>query len=157
MKREIVTPYLVFVFLIVAFSGTLMFFHLFDDYTNVVHEFLGLTFAFFAVLHIINNWKSIVNYSKKRLLAVPSIVVLLISVALIIGGILHGNIERRMLEKLAASPACFSFTVLNGNYSQAKNILANNRIFVKDSLESIEQISARTSTSPEEIVGMIMK
>ena len=48
IKREIVTPYLALVFFVVALSGILMFFHLFDGYTNVVHELLGLTFVLFV-------------------------------------------------------------------------------------------------------------
>lgn len=157
VKREIVTPYLIFIFLIVALSGLFMFFHLLDDYTTVVHEFLGVTFAVFAILHIFVNWKSILNYSHKRLLAVPSVVIIVIATALIIIGKLNGNLERELLVKLIQSPVAYSFKVLQIDYQQAKAILSRYNIQVKSSQESIEQISANNHKSPEELIELILK
>ncbi|WP_018343591.1 DUF4405 domain-containing protein [Cytophaga aurantiaca] len=156
-KREIVTPYLVCIFLVVALSGIFMFFHLADDYTNTVHEFLGLGFALFAILHIINNWKSIINYSNNSLLVYPSIAILFISIALIIFGKLEGNMENELLEKLIKSPVNVSFKVIQIDYNEAITILNQNHIQVKDSLQSIEEISVANQTSPEEIIELINK
>jgi hypothetical protein len=157
IKREIVTPYLVFIFLAVALSGILMFFHLFDNYTNVVHELLGLTFVLFVALHIIKNWKSIGNYSRKKLFIFPSIAILIISITFIIVGKARGNFENNILEKLLKSPVSVSFKVLNVNYKEAETIFRQNNLIIRDSLESIEEISLKNKKSPEDIIKLIYK
>ncbi|MDB5271896.1 MAG: uncharacterized protein JWO58_263 [Chitinophagaceae bacterium] len=157
IKREIVTPYLAFIFVIVCVSGIFMFFHLMDDYTNVVHEFLGLGFALFAVLHITINWKSIRNYFSKGMLALPAVVILIISIAFITIGKIKGNLEQEMLMKLLKAPAASSFKILNGDYQRAVSLLHAQGVTVKDASESIEQISARNGKSPEEVIEWILK
>ncbi|MGJ4788041.1 DUF4405 domain-containing protein [Leptospira koniambonensis] len=157
LKKEFVTPYLVFIFLIVGATGVLMFFHLLDDYTKVVHEFLGISFVLFAIFHIRMNWSSIKNYAKKKQLLLPSIAILIISIAFIVGGKMHGNLEHDILEKVLRSPVSDSFKLINGNYQQAEEILKKNHIIIDDPSKSLEEISIHNKKSPEEIVELILK
>ncbi|MBI5540755.1 MAG: DUF4405 domain-containing protein [Bacteroidia bacterium] len=156
IKRNFVTPYLTFVFLVVGFSGILMFFHLFDDYTKVVHELLGLTFVLFSALHIIINWTSLKSHFRKKIFITSGVVVLLISVAFIILEKVHGNNERIVIEKLVKAPISSSFTVLNVDYNKAKIILKNNNITIGDS-KTIEEICVRNQKSSNEIIELIVK
>lgn len=55
LNRNFVTPFISLVFLMVGISGLLMFLHLFDGYTEVLHEVFGLFFVICAVFHIILN------------------------------------------------------------------------------------------------------
>jgi hypothetical protein len=155
MKRHLVTPYVVFIFLIVSTSGILMFFHWFDDYTTVVHEFLGLTFFVFAIFHVIANWNSIRNYSGNKKFFVPWITVSVVAISLVVAGKMHGNLERDLMDRLLKSPVSASFQVLHVDYDLAKTILQKNNIIVRDSLESLEEISIKNQKSPEEIVELI--
>lgn len=157
LKKEFVTPYLVFIFLIVGATGVLMFFHLLDDYTKVVHEFLGISFVVFAIFHIRMNWSSIKNYAKRKQLLLPSIAILIISIAFIVGGKMHGNLEHDILEKVLRSPVSDSFKLLNGDYLQAEEILKKNNIIIEDPSKSLEEISIQNKKSPEEIVELILK
>lgn len=157
LKKEFVTPYLVFIFLIVGATGVLMFFHLLDDYTKVVHEFLGISFVVFAIFHIRMNWSSIKNYAKRKQLLLPSIAILIISIAFIVGGKMHGNLEHDILEKVLRSPVSDSFKLLNGDYLQAEEILKKNNVIVEDPSKSLEEISIQNKKSPEEIVELILK
>ena len=91
IKRNIVTPYLAFLFLAVGVSGIFMFFHVFDGYTKVVHEILGLAFVVFSVLHLIINWKSMKSHFKKRVFIFSGIIVLIFSIAFIMMGKMHKN------------------------------------------------------------------
>ena len=84
IKREFITPYITFLFLVIGLSGIFRFIHVFDDYTEIVHEFLGLAFVIFSALHIIINWKSLKIHFKKKMFVTSAIVVLLLSVGLII-------------------------------------------------------------------------
>ncbi len=66
LKRNYVTPFISLNFLVLGISGMLMFFHLFDGYTEVVHEFFGLFFFICSIFHIILNWKALKIHLKKR-------------------------------------------------------------------------------------------
>lgn len=156
-KREIVTPYLVFIFVIVGFTGILMFFHLADGYTKEVHEFLGLAFALFAIMHVTINWKSIKNYADKRLLLAPSIVVLILSITFMVIGRMEGDVESDILDKVLKSPAYRSFEVLSGDYTKAEETLAKNKIIVKDSLQTLEEICIQNQKDPEDVAALIMQ
>ncbi|WP_167882040.1 DUF4405 domain-containing protein [Leptospira semungkisensis] len=157
IKKENVTPYLIFIFLIIGSTGILMFFHVLDEYTTVVHEFLGLSFVVFAIFHIRMNWSNIKNYAKKRQLLLPSIVILVLSIAFIVGGKLHGNLEHDILEKVLRTPVSDSFKLLNGNYQDAIEILKQNHIVIDDPSKSLEEVSIQNKKSPEEIVELILK
>lgn len=157
IKRDFVIPYLALIFLIVALSGILMFFHMLDDYTKVVHEFLGLAFACFALLHVVTNRNSIRNYFAQRKFTAPAVAVIILASGLIIGGKLHGNLEQELLNKLVRAPASDSFRILNIDYGQAREILTRNSISVRDSLESVEEIAIRNKKSPEEIIELIIR
>ncbi len=156
IKRSFVTPYIVFLFLVIGLSGILMFFHLFDDYTRVLHELLGLTFVLFSILHIIINWTSLKGHFKKKIFYVSGLVVLLISIGLIIIGKVNGNHEQVIIDKILKAPISSSFIVLNVDYNDAEIILKKNNIKIGDS-KTIEEICIRNQKSPNEIIELIVK
>src|SRR5690554_7727665 len=73
LSRSFITPLITIIFLVVGLSGLLMFFHVFDGYTEVVHEILGLFFVVFSVLHVILNWKAFKIYFKMRVFILSTI------------------------------------------------------------------------------------
>ena len=83
-NRNYVTPFISLVFLVVGISGLLMFFHLFDGYTEVVHEILGLFFVVCAIFHIILNWKALKIHFKKGVFLPALFGVLTVSAILIV-------------------------------------------------------------------------
>jgi len=156
IKRNIVTPYLAFLFLVVGVSGTFMLFHVFDDYTAIVHELLGMAFVVFSVLHLILNWKSMKSHFKKRVFISSGIIVLIFSILFISMGKMHGNLEYEIIDKLIKSPVTYSFNVLNMDYHQAETILEKNNIIVGAS-ETIEEICKKNQISPKEILELLVK
>jgi len=156
IKREFITPYITFIFLVIGLSGIFMFFHVFDDYTKIVHEFLGLAFVIFAVLHIIINWKSLKIHFKKKTFVTSAILVLLLSVELIIFGKLQIDEERVIMEKLSNAPISNVFSVLDIEYNEAKKILKNHNIIIAGS-NTIEEVSRKNQKSPNDILELIIK
>ena len=132
-----------------------MFFHILDDYTNTVHEFLGLVFILFSILHIIINWTSLKSHFKKKSFILSGIIVLMISITLIIIGIVHDSTEKIILNRLLNSPISHSFSVLSGDYNKAETILRKNNIIIGDS-KTIEEISQMNQKSPIEIIQLII-
>lgn len=156
IKREFVTPYITFLFLVIGLSGIFMFIDVFDDYTQIVHEFLGLAFVIFSVFHIIINWKSLKIHFKKKMFVTSAIVVLLLSVGLIIVGKLHVNEERVIMEKLSKAPISNVFSVLDIEYNEAEIILKNHNIIIAGA-NTIEEVSRKNQKSPNDILELIIQ
>ena len=157
IKRDVVTPYITFLFLVIGLSGIFMFIDVFDDYTEIVHEFLGLAFVIFSALHIIINWKSLKIHFKKRMFVTSAIVVLLLSVGLIIlGKLLVVDEERVIMEKLSKAPMSNVFSVLGIEYDEAKIVLKNHNIIIAGS-NSIEEVSRKNQKSPNDILELIIQ
>ncbi|UZR98533.1 hypothetical protein [Chondrinema litorale] len=60
-------------------------------------------------------------------------------------------------REFVKAPVSCSFEMMHIEYNKAKLILNKNNIVIKDSLESIEEISINNQKSPEEIVDLIME
>ena len=157
IKRDFVTPYITFLFLVVGLSGIFMFIHVLDDYTQIVHEFLGLTFVIFSALHIIINWKSLKIHFKKKMFVTSAIVILLLSVSLIIlGKLLVVDEERVIMEKLSKAPIANVFSVLDIEYNKAEIILKNHNIIIAGS-NTIEDVSRKNQKSPKDVLEIIIQ
>lgn len=156
LNRNFVTPLIALVFLVVGFSGVLMYFHLFDGYTEIVHEYLGLTFVVFSIFHIIINWGDLKSHFRKKIFIPAGIVVLVISIGFIVLEKIYVPIDIVLIEKLVKAPISDSFRVLEIDYSKASQTLENNGIFIGDS-KTIEDIWIKNESSPQEVIELIIK
>jgi hypothetical protein len=53
-------------FLVIGFTGILMFFHVRLPGMTLLHEFGGILFVIVAVLHLKLNWRPLLSYCKQR-------------------------------------------------------------------------------------------
>jgi len=104
LSRSFITPLITIIFLAVALSGLLMFFHIFDGYTEVVHEILGVFFVVFSVLHVILNWKALKIHFKKRVFILSTIVVAVISILLVIQQQKSPKFDTILIERITNAP-----------------------------------------------------
>lgn len=156
LKRNVVTPYLTFLFLVVGLSGILMLFHILDDYTKVVHELLGIVFVLFSILHVILNWKSLKTHFKKRVFIASGIVVLIVSVAFVVLAKMEVDHEGIMIEKLVEAPISESFSILKLDYNQVEKTLKEYNVVIGES-KSIMEIGTNNNKSPKDIIELIIK
>lgn len=84
LNRNYVTPFISLIFFVLGISGMLMFFHLFDGYTEVVHEFFGLFFFICAIFHIILNWKALKIHFKKGVFLPAALALAVISILFVV-------------------------------------------------------------------------
>lgn len=155
INRNWVTPFLTLVFVSVGASGVLMFFHLADGFTEVLHEVLGLAFVIFASLHVVLNWKSIRNYFGKRNFAIAAVAVAISSVGLIVIERVKLPVDLIVLERIAKAPISDSFRVLEIDRGRAAAVLSKKGIEL-DGAETIEDIWVRNNSSPEEVVETLI-
>ena len=156
LNRNLITPFIFLIFLVVGLSGILMFFHVFDGYIEVVHELLGVTFVVFAIFHVIVNWIGLKSHFGKKVFVPAGIVVLLISLAFIVLEKMYPPVDIVFAEKIVKAPISDSFKVLDVDYSEASKILEKNGITIGDA-KTLEEIWIKNEADPEEVIDLIME
>jgi amino acid transporter len=154
LNRNYITPFITLVFLVVAISGLLMFFHLFDGYTEVVHEFLGIGFVTVAVFHIIVNWKPLSSHFKKKVFLPTAIAVLLISLTFIVAEKINQPVDMILIKKIVKAPLPDAFKALGINYTKAAKALENKGIPIGNA-KTMEEIWISNKVSPEDVIVAI--
>ncbi|WP_438018691.1 DUF4405 domain-containing protein [Sorangium sp. So ce315] len=155
LNRNFVTPFLAFIFVPVGISGVLMFFHLADGFTEVLHEVLGLAFVLFVFLHVAINWKSMRGHVGKRNFAIAAAAVTLLSAGLIALERAQLPVDLVVLERVARAPISDSFRVLEIDHTKAATVLSKRGIEL-DGAETIEDIWINNDSSPEEVVETLV-
>lgn len=156
LNRNYITPFISLVFLVVGLSGLLMFFHLFDGYTEVVHEYLGVFLVICAIFHIILNWK-VLKIHFKRGVFIPALLgVLAISVTLIVGESIYPPVDTIIINKIVKAPINDAFKALEVDYSEAYKRLETNGISIEGAT-TIEAIWINNNADPEKVIDLIMK
>jgi Domain of unknown function (DUF4405) len=65
-KKHLISLTIGFTFLAMSVTGILLYFKQKPHFVEITHTLVGLLFTGFAVFHIVNNWSSIMGYSKER-------------------------------------------------------------------------------------------
>ncbi|MEN5379970.1 DUF4405 domain-containing protein [Sphingobacterium kitahiroshimense] len=156
LNRNYITPFISLVFLVVGISGFLMLFHLFDGYTEVVHEILGLFFIICAIFHIILNWKALRIYFKKGVFFPALLGVLVLSVILIISERMSPPIDLIIFNKMVKAPINDAFRALDVNYEKASEKLKENGLSIEEAT-TIEDIWINNDSNPEKVIDLIME
>lgn len=156
LNRNYITPFISLVFLVVGISGLLMLFHLFDGYTEVVHEILGLFFIICAIFHIILNWKALRIHFKKGVFIPALLGVLVLSVILIVSERMSPPVDLIIFNKMVKAPINDAFRALDINYEKASEKLKENGLSIEEAT-TIEDIWINNDSNPEKVIDLIME
>lgn len=156
LNRNYITPFISLVFLVVGMSGIFMFFHLFDGYTEVVHELLGVFFIICAIFHIVLNWRALRIHFKKGVFIPTLLGVLTISIVLIFSERIYPPVDLMIFNKTVKAPINVAFKTLGVNYERVAEKLKNNGISIQEAV-TIEDIWINNHTSPEKVIDLIME
>jgi len=156
LNRNYVTPFISLVFLIVGLLGVLMFFHLFDGYTEVVHEFLGVFFVVCAVFHIILNWKALKIHFKKAVFLPALLGVITITSLLVVMERLYPPVDLQIMNRIVKAPVRDAFKALNINYDEA-NIKLKARGIGIENAQSLEDLWKLNNADAEVIIDLLLE
>ncbi|HEY8401666.1 MAG TPA: DUF4405 domain-containing protein [Cytophagaceae bacterium] len=156
LNRDYITPFISLTFLVVGLSGLLMFFHLFDGYTEVVHEYLGMFFFICAVFHIIVNWKALRNHFKKGVFIPALLAILAVSLIFIVGESMYPPIDLTIINKIVKAPISDAFKALEVDYFIVSERLESNGISI-DGATTIEAIWVNNNVDPEKVIDLILE
>jgi len=156
ISRNIITPYITWTFVVLAFTGVLMLFHIFDGYTEVLHELTGLFFVIISIFHVIINWKALKIHFKKRAFVISIIVVFLLSIVTVNLGKGHGAMERIALEGLVKAPIQKTLEILHIDMDKAEEIFHINGIDMGQA-KTIEEIGIKNQKSPKDLLELLVE
>ena len=156
LNRNYITPFVSLIFFVVALTGVLMFFHLFDSYTEVAHECLGIVFVVCAACHIIINWKGLKTHFMKGVFIPAAVVITVISVVFVIFERLYLPVDIVLFNRIIKAPIEEAFKALEVNYSHATERLKQQGISIHGA-KTIEDIWKINDADPEEVIDLIME
>lgn len=154
INRNYVTPFISLIFLVVGISGILMLFHIFDGYTEVVHEFLGLFFVICAAFHIILNWKALKIHFKKGVFIPAALAVAVISILFIIQQQYDPKLDTIVIDRIIKAPIDDVFRALQVDSFSAVERLEANGISLEGAT-TLEDIWINNDADPREVIDLI--
>lgn len=153
--KDIATSFTTLIFLVIAISGIMMFFHFNDMLVKELHEILGLVFVSTAILHVVMNWKNMKSYFSKKIFVSAIVIVSIVSGVFVYQSFDKGeNPKKVLIQKVLNAPLNDSLKLLNGNYEVAIKKLELQNIEVLDN-KNIRAIAKANKTSPFRIVSII--
>lgn len=156
LSRSFITPFITIIFFVIALSGLLMFFHIFDGYTEVVHEILGFFFIIFSVFHVILNWKALKIHFKKRVFIQATFVVAAISILLVVQQQNNPKFDTILIERITDAPIGDVLKVLRVDSAEAVKRLRYNGIFYKEGA-TMKEIWINNKVQPQKIFDLVME
>jgi len=155
--REIATSSTATVFTVIAVTGVMLFFHLFESNIKELHEVLGVVFVVAALAHITVNWRPMRNYfAKKSFIAIATLTALVAAgfIAPTLSPTSKGeNPKKVLIVSMLHAPIEHSFAILAGDSQSANAKLEAAQIKVEGS--SIDAIAKANQTSPYKIVSIL--
>ncbi|NGF57254.1 DUF4405 domain-containing protein [Parapedobacter sp. SGR-10] len=155
-NRNYVTPFISLLFVVVGLSGLLMFFHLFEGYTEVVHEVLGLFFTISAVFHILLNWKALKIHFKKAVFLPALFGVIMITSLLVVMERLYPPVDLQIMNRIIKAPVRDAFQALNINYEEA-NIKLKAKGIAIENAQSLEDLWKMNNADAEVIIDLLLE
>ncbi len=150
------TPLATATFVILAVTGTLMFFKVEAGFIKPVHEWLSWAMTAGVVLHLIANWKSFTGYfSRKPALAIigSGLLVTLLSVFVPTGD--HANPRMNMTRALASARLETVAEVAGENSEAIVEKLGSKGITVGQPSMSIREIASQNNKKDMEVLALI--
>lgn len=156
--KNYATPLTSLVFLVIAFSGVMLYFKIYESYVKELHEVLGLVFVAVAILHIIANWTLMKKYFTKGAFIFCAILVVCVSSIFVVEAQSKSSINPKMyiIKKVINMPFDKAINVLDIDKSNALNIMKKKSIKI-DTKKSIELIAKENKTSPFKILSYMLK
>lgn len=152
--RNYVTPFISLIFLVVGMSGVFMFLHLFDGYTEVVHELLGVFFVICALFHIMLNWKPLKMHFAKGVFIPAALGVALVSATIVVTQIFNPKVDTIVIGRIIQAPIDDAFRALQVDFREACKRLEANGITMEGAA-TIEDIWINNGADPEEVIDLI--
>jgi len=158
-QRDIATSLTAGVFLIIAISGLMLFFHINEGTVKNLHEYLGIIFVVAALLHVTYNWKSMKGYFSKKIFIYTSVILLAVSSGFICNAILTNssiNPKKELIVSMLNAPFENALAILDVDLDEGKRKLQEAGIKINGE-KSLQDLAKANKTSPFRVVSILLK
>lgn len=155
-SKSTATSLTAFTFLVMAITGIMMYFHLFDAYTKDLHEILGLAFVAIVILHVYFNWKSMKSYFTKKIFLVSFLLVSAVSLGFILTSETGENPKKTLIVSMLNAPLENSLAILSDDKDEAIMKLENAGLKTNGA-KSIKDLAKMNNVSPFKVVSTLNK
>jgi hypothetical protein len=150
------TPLATGTFIILAVTGTLMFFKVETGFIGPVHEWLSWALTAGVVLHIAANWKSFTGYfSRKPALAIIGTGILVTLIAIFAPVEKESNPRMNIIKAVESSRLETVAEVAGQSGETIISKLGSKGITVDKPSMTIKEIAAKNSREERDILGII--
>lgn len=154
LHKSVITPFTVISFLIISITGIQMFLGIRNHFVSGLHEWVGLAFVLFGVLHLVVNWKVFLTYIRKPLTIVLLVLTIGATPFLFIGGqerghggegrgmgMGRGNPMREISMYLEKAPLAHVIPLFDLDEKKAIEILKTNGIQISNGEQTLAEIA----------------
>lgn len=149
------------IFLVVAVTGVLVFFHIGEKYIKGAHEWLGLAFVLAAGLHVVRHWKGFVNLMKqKRTWALSGLATLALGGFMLsasLGPSSGGNPMKAMVDVTTRAPVESLAPVLGIGTDELVKRLEAGGVQVASASQTLEEIAKSQGQPLPKLYGLILQ
>jgi hypothetical protein len=156
MSKSFVTPITAALFIISAFTGILLLFHLGGGTAKKIHEWLSIGFAVVTIVHLVLNWRIFASYLNKPVMIGLGVAVLVVLATTFGGsekagggspvGQVFGMIERAPLTNFAP--------LVGVEAEEAMEILKREGLTVSSENQTIGDIAKSNGRRTPDILAM---
>lgn len=149
VSRDWATPLTIGVFLLMAATGLLMFFHLDTGLQKILHEWLGWGLVAVVAAHALANWRGFVRYFKpsvsRRAPAVIGLCALLLAATFVVRPAQEADEAPPpviALRAMGQAPLAQVAPLFGHDAASAQRVLADAGLTVTDGQQTLQQITA---------------
>lgn len=154
LNRKYITPLITLTFVITGISGIMMFFHIMDGYTEVLHEFMGLFLVILSILHIIVNWEMLKKHFKKKIFWVTILVSPIISALFVVQQQANPKVDTIIMERIVKSPIPYLFNALQVDSLETVKRLEDYGVSLEGA-KILEDLWINNDVRPEKVIDLI--
>lgn len=152
--KKSATPLAMALFMVIAVSGTMLFFHVGEDLVKELHEWLGIAFVTAAILHVYRNWSSFKKYFQQRLLWAILTLTIVVTLAFVVPAGLLGQRHgiRFIVDAVTTAPLQQIAPVLGTSYEDMRARFAEQGIVIDNPAISLREIAHHSKRELPEVL-----
>lgn len=156
-SRNWSTPLTIGTFLFTGVSGCLLFFHLGEELVKEAHEWIGITFALGALLHVKVNWTPFKRYFSRSLPRVVMASVLAGSLVFMVatGHEESGNPMISAVKTIEAAPLSLVAQLQSRDAEELHSMLEAQGLQVTDTSATLATIASDNGKSGRDLIALL--
>jgi small-conductance mechanosensitive channel len=143
-------------FMVIAVSGIMLFFHVGEGLVKELHEWLGIAFVTAATLHVYRNWSSFKRYFQQRSLWAVLTLTVVVTLAFVVPAGLLGqrNGIRLIVEAVTTAPLQQIAPILGTSYEDIRAKFAEQGIVIDNPSISLREVAHHSKRELPEVLSI---